>query len=269
MIFDMEKTTIGILGLGHLGASLAYAALKNGIAAKNLYVSHRGGKASVRAAAKLGLTARVVPTEQLAASVDVVILAVRPQDALALVPFRTKPGAVVASCMAGLRTDFLSPAFGFGVRRIMCSGPGTIKAGIGAATLYPHDAAVCALLRRIGFDVFPSSGDEELDSFTVGICIPALIRTLRIPRGDVDVAMEAMQRDYPIYGLLAEWLNELPPDVEEPNHVATKGGVTETMLRRLSDGASLESALRSGIERGRTIANEVSVEAATAMKKAG
>ncbi|MDL2263458.1 NAD(P)-binding domain-containing protein [Synergistaceae bacterium OttesenSCG-928-I11] len=269
MIFDMKKTTIGILGLGHLGASLAFAALKNGIAAKNLYVSHRGSNASVQAAAKLGLTARVVRAEQLTASADIVVLAVRPQDALALAPFRAKPGTVVASCMAGLQTDFLSSAFGFGTRRIMCSGPGTIKMGIGTATLYPHDAAVCALLRRIGFDVFPSSSDEELDSFTVGICIPALIRALRIPRGDVAAAMEAMRRDYPIYGPLAGWLDKLPSDVEEPGNVATKGGVTETMLRRLADGASLESALRSGIARGRAIANEVASEAATAMKKAG
>lgn len=263
---------VGLIGLGHLGRSLVRAMLKNGLAAENLLLAHRGGANAAAAVRGLGLEACAVPAERLVEMSDTVILAVRPQDALSLPIGRFRAGTLVVSAMAGLSAELLSSALGVQVQRMMCSGPDTIDGGFGVSSFCAEPAAEKAiekLLRLCGLDILQVSSEAELDAFTVGICIPALTRATGCSRS-VRAAITGMSRDYPVYASLGRWLRASAPQAcTEPGRVATRGGVAEIMISRLNSGASLEAALRTGIERGREIAAEVSCDIDAAARRAG
>jgi pyrroline-5-carboxylate reductase len=164
--------------------------------------------------------------------------------------------------MAGLPSALLGELAGRDVRRIMCSGPDTILNGTGVAAMYPRDEEVARLLSDFGTKILPVSSEEELDSFTVGICIPAMLLNTSTDRRDYLAAMENMERDYPVYGPLRLWVDEVASPGDTPGdaileNVCTKGGITEAMTKTLRDGAGFEAALRRGVERGREITREI------------
>lgn len=274
--FDSSRgLVIGVVGFGHLGRSLVTSLVQNGHPKSRILISHKGSERTCRAIGELGLGACVTDTRTLMGRADVVILAVRPQDVLGIADMRSKPGALVVSCMAGLSAGLLRTIFQTDVRRMMCSGPDTIAEGLGIATMYPQDARVETVLRMMGLRVHATASEEELDSFTIGICIPAMLQSVAVPEKEVKDAMTCMERTYPVYAPLYNWVREVLPDGAAPDGgaslagVATKGGVTETMTGMLRLGAPFGLALQCGIERGREIAHDIRQSMSNLLKLAG
>jgi pyrroline-5-carboxylate reductase len=121
--------------------------------------------------------------------------------------------------------------------------------------------------------------EEELDSFTVGICIPAMLLNIPTPREDVRDAMSRMEASYPVYGELREWIHSLLPDSEDGKipedrderlaNVSTKGGITEAMTTCLLSGGTFGAALSRGMDRGREIASGIRKSVMDSVKLAG
>ena len=211
---------------------------------------------------RLGLGDCLADTESLAGKADITIIATRPQDALMLPVSSIKPGSRVISCMAGLPIDLLSMIFSGGVRRMMCSGPYTILAGRGIAAMFPSDDITKEIMKMIGLSVIDVWFEEELDSFTVGICIPAILSNFHVPRDAVKEAIDAMEARYPVYGSLGSWIMDTMRHEAEYKgacleNVSTKGGITEAMITSLMSGSTFKEALAKGMERGREITSEI------------
>lgn len=269
------NSTIGIVGFGHLGHSLALPLVKNGFPKEQLLISHRGCEATHRRAREAGLGDCLTNTEDLMNRADTIIVAVRPQDVPSLSGIAVKPAALLISCMAGLPLDLLRAVFGGDVRRIMCSGPDTILERRGIATLYPTDARVSGVLERLGLKILRATSEGELDSFTAGICLPAILLNIRVAKKEIREAMEEMRKIYPVYGALRDWVSEVTPrdgDTERGaylENVSTKGGISEAMTESLQSGGTLLTALRRGLERGREITDSIREEILESLELAG
>ncbi|MDR1650682.1 MAG: NAD(P)-binding domain-containing protein [Synergistaceae bacterium] len=271
---DIRDMTIGIAGFGHLGQSLAVPLVRNSFPKENLRISHGTSETTRRRAESLGFGGQIRDTARLFAESDVIIAAVRPQDALFLPVSFIKRGALVISCMAGLPSDLLRAIFGAEVHRMMCSGPDTILSGKGAAVTYPGDETVKDLLEMMGMRVVDVGFEEELDAFTVGICIPAILLNIDVPEEDVKAGVSRMKERYPVYGFLGDWIEsvtekDIPDRMLRLAGVSTKGGVTEAMTASLSAGASFACALERGMERGREITSDIRRNVTASVRMAG
>lgn len=255
--------TVGIIGFGHLGHSLVVGLLKNGFQKERLLISHGGSEKTARKLREAGLLDCRSDAKRLAARADIVIMAVRPQDALALSELSFKPNALLISFMAGLPINLLQTIFCKDVHRTMCSGPETILCGNGIATLCPEDERVAGVLRSMGMTILRTASEGELDSFTAGICLPAILLNIRVPNQEVRDTLDEMRKTYPVYGLLRDWIKQVTPDGdigrkdEYLANVSTKGGISEAMTNSLKSGNSLLTALHHGLERGRAITDEI------------
>lgn len=276
---DKENRTgnqiIGIVGFGHLGHSLAIPLVKNGLPKSQLFISHRGNETTRQRAREAGLEGCLTTTKNLLSRADTVILAVRPQDVLSLSGMAVKPDALLLSCMAGLPLNLLRAVFGTDVRRMMCSGPDTILEGRGIATLCPEDERVSEVLGRMGLKVFATASEGELDSFTAGICLPAILLNIRVAKKEVHEAIEEMRELYPVYGALSDWIKEVMPSGDDAGkteyleNISTKGGISEAITNSLLSGSSLSAALRRGLERGREITDTIRADTLESLKLAG
>jgi pyrroline-5-carboxylate reductase len=272
-INGFANSTIGIVGFGHLGHSLAVPLARNGFPKERLMISHGASAATRERAISLGFADCVTDTAALMDCADVAIIAVRPQDALSL-PANSREKRLLVSCMAGLPIDLLRIIFKGEVARMMCSGPDTILAGNGVATSYPAGGPLDGLLSLMGMRTLSVASEEELDAFTVGICIPAMLQNTSLSDDDVSDGINSMKSRYPVYGPLEEWIREVTPERrgdESANlrNVSTKGGVTEAMMKALGEGASFAEALRRGMERGREISDEIRKNVLEALRLAG
>jgi pyrroline-5-carboxylate reductase len=274
---EVSEPVIGIVGFGHLGRSLAVPLVRNGLHKDRLLISHKGSEDTRKKAVELGLGSCLTDTASLMADADITIIAARPQDVLALPSGALKPGALVISCMAGLPLDLLKTIFHGDILRMMCSGPDTILGGRGIATMFPADARANDVLRMMGLRVFDSSFEEELDSFTVGICIPAILLNIHADERDVQAAVDGMRKRYPVYRKLWGWIREIVPADSalssndrraNLDNVSTKGGITQAMTEALMGGGSFSSALQRGMCRGREITDAIRKDLAAALKRA-
>ena len=265
------NSTIGIIGFGNLGHSLAVALVNNDFPKERLLISEKDSDAAHRKAMKNGLANCLTGAEELTRRADVIIMAVRPQDALSLSGMSFKPNALVISCMAGLPLDLLRRIFKVDVRRMMCSGPETIFEGRGVATLFPVDARVSYILGLMGMRVFETKFEAELDSFTAGICIPAILLNIPEARQEMKKTMDEMEEKYPVYAALREWILEVIPRNGAAQKrvylegVSTKGGICEAMTNSMRSGNTLSAALMHGIERGNEITAEIVKKTETAL----
>ena len=96
--------------------------------------------------------------------------------------------------------------------------------------------------------------------FTVGICLPAAL----LASGDVEDAIEeacrCLSQDYPDFPEICSWARDVLPEFEKEEDkkayickMATRGGITEAMVKRLERGEDLLLALKQGIKRSREI----------------
>lgn len=255
--------TVGIIGFGHLGASLAMPLAGGGIPRERLLISCRGSERTLAKARALGVEDCLTDTETLMSCSDTIFAACRPQDLLSLPAGVVRQGALIVSCMAGLPLSMLSRYFGRSVVRMMCSGPESIADGLGIAVTTPRDRRVREIIGLMGMEVYDVGFEEELDSFTVGICIPPIL--LNVPRSaaEVEAALDVMKERYPVYGRLMSWIDRVMASHDKPErgkcleNVMTKGGISESMVDCLNKGGSFLEALERGLERGREITAEI------------
>jgi len=260
---ELKDKTIGIIGLGHLGTSLALPLADGCFGRERLLISCRGSERTLAKARKLGLESCLTDTQSLMSRSDIIFVACRPQDLLTLPGAAVKEGALVVSCMAGLPQTLLSNFFSGRVVRMMCSGPDSIADGLGIAVTYPRERRAEAAIRLMGIELFEVSSEEELDSFTVGICVPPILLNVNRPDDEIRKALAAMQLRFPVYGRLAGWIGEVMAartSVESGaclENVMTKGGISESMFRSMELGGGFAAALEQGLARGREITAEI------------
>lgn len=259
---NLAGKTVGIIGFGHLGASLALPLAKS-FAKGSLLISCRGSENTIARAKALGLGQCLTDTESLLSSADIIFVACRPQDLLSLPAAAVKEGALVVSCMAGLPLSLLSRFFSGKVVRMMCSGPDTIESGLGIAVTWPRNDLAEEVIKLMGIELYGVGFEEELDSFTVGICIPPILLNVSRSEEEITAALDKMRGLFPVYGSLNGWIKKVviahgtAAQSSSLENVKTRGGISEAMMINLKSGGTFQDALTRGLERGREITSDI------------
>jgi pyrroline-5-carboxylate reductase len=203
-----QQRTIGILGVGHLGASLARGFLRAGVPGARIVLSPRG-------AAVAGLAAEgcrmARDNDDLAAACDVVLVCVRPdQAAEVLGALRFRAGQVVISTMAAVPLTALGALVG--PARVVRAMPMTAAALCASPTaLHPADEDAEEVLALVG-PVLPVADEAALDVSTAGSVLYTFARLA--------------------VGLTASWLTRagFAPDAAQAHAIANLDAAAQ-MLR--------------------------------------
>lgn len=247
--------TLGVAGFGHLGSSVVSSLLAHGFPKERLLISCGGRAETLERARAAGLARCMTKTAELMGRADIILLAARPQSLTDFCGMAVKKGAFIISFMAGISLETLHRVFSADLCRVMCSGPETIADGLGLGVSFPSEARSCAVLKAAGLKVFDLSCENELDSFTVGICLPPILLNIEVDEDEKRSALLDMSKRYPIYRELAPWIDRVTAaHAGEKSgaslaNVSTKGGVTEAMTTALREGASFSEALVAGLSR--------------------
>lgn len=259
----LNQCKVGIIGCGHLGMAIAETLVKRGVEKGNLLLTHRDSVQTRKKIEECQLGACLATNRDIAMKCGLLLITVKPQDLASLDKNMFSSKTVVASCMAGVPRNSLIRLFGPEVRRMMFSGPDTIVAGTGIATVYPGHERLEALLSCMGLTQVPISSEDDIDVFTAGVCLPAAIVKITDPETRQD-AMKKIGKEYPLLADVYAWAEKNAPgsltatEAEEYiKKMVTKGGVTEAILTGLNAGATLDVALRMGIERTKEISEEI------------
>ena len=258
----LDGKTIGIAGFGHLGSSIAEALVANGFPRERLLISCGGSAATLERAGRMGLASCMTDTRTLASRADFLLLAARPQDLASFSGLCLKEGAFVMSFMAGISLATLHKVFDAELCRVMCSGPETITDGMGVSATFPSEARPHAVLRAAGLEVFDLSCENELDAFTVAICLPPILLNIDL-ESEKAGALDAMAKRYPVCRGLAPWIDRVveahraEKSESSLENVSTKGGVTEAMTTALRGGSTLAGSIAAGLARCAEISAEL------------
>ncbi len=231
---------IGILGVGHLGKILVEALLAAGH--RDLLLSPRGKAGEL--AVRHGL-ALAKDNAALVAASDIVILVVRPKDAVAAVaglPWRA--GQKIASACAGVTVGALAAGLpeGVTVHRIM---PVTAAAQQASpTTLFPADAGLERLLEAFG-PVLPLGSEAEFETATVCAAVYGWVQKLVQVTADWSVAQglpESSARQLAAQTAVAAGRNVAGSDMSMEQllkELVTPGGITERGLGVLETRGAL------------------------------
>lgn len=242
---------VGIIGTGHLGASLVHGLHAAGVSGDRVLVAPRG-QGPRELARETGCRVAADAADLVRRS-DVVLVCVRPDQigaALEGLPWRS--GQMVVSTLAAIPlavvAGIVAPA---GAVRAM---PMTAAAvGASPTALYPPDPAILALLSVLG-PVIPLTREADLDAATAGSLLYALGH-LAVDR----TAAWLVERGFPEDAARAHAVAHLGAAAammrfdgrSRPATLATPGGVTE-------------AALAQAEEKGLSVAWEAALDAAHA-----
>lgn len=173
--------TIAVVGAGKIGELLLSGLLRSGWPAGRLLATTRRAQRSEELITRYGI--RVVDNARAAVEADVLAIAVKPQDAAALLADlgpRVPAGKLVVSLCAGLPTAFFAKwlAEGTPVVRVMTNTPALVDQAMSAISAGPH------------------ATDEHL-ALTEEMFAP-LGRTIRVPESQQD-AVTALSGSGPAY----------------------------------------------------------------------
>ncbi len=262
----LANGTIGIIGCGHLGRTLAADLIAHGFPKEKLMVSYGGSASTLEHIRKAGLRENVSDNVEICRKSTIIFIAVRPQAIEELKKLSFSKNALVVSCMAGISTASLKEAFGVDVYRIMPSGPDTIKEGKGIAAVYPRSDILMDILSRMGLKVFELPDEEMMHAFTVGVCLPAALLVAGKKEKNVAQAAKIIKKEYPGFEEIYIWAKGVLPDFDSDEEreeyvkkMSTKGGITEAIVDSLNSGSTFLTALRMGIARSREISARVSI----------
>lgn len=251
----LKGKTIGIAGFGHLGSSIVSALLAHGFPKERLLISCGGRGETLERLRAAGLGRCLTDNAALMSRADIILLAARPQNLLDFRGLAVKKGAFIISFMAGISLETLQEIFSAELCRVMCSGPETIADGLGVGVSFPAESRSCAVLEAAGLKVLNISCESELNSFTVGICLPPILLNIKIDEEEKKSALFEMSKRYPVYRELTPWIERVAAahagDKSGASlaNVSTKGGVTEAMTTALKNGAAFSEALVAGLTR--------------------
>jgi pyrroline-5-carboxylate reductase len=256
----LPRDTIGIIGAGHLGLSLAGAFLDHGFPRADLLVSHAGSPATRAAIRDAGLEDNLAGNDEICRRCSVIFIAVRPQSVATLAGLPFPENGLVVSCMAGISRESLGKQLGVEAIRMMPGGPDTIRHNRGIAALCPDHPKLSGLLSFMGLEVHAMPDEESMHVFTAGVCLPAAILAYRATGRDPDNEIAGLGREFPLLAELYRWAEEVTPDSgsrsDEESYIAkmcTPGGVTSAIVTSIRAGASLSAAIHAGILRSREI----------------
>jgi pyrroline-5-carboxylate reductase len=260
-IFNTIK--IGIIWCGHLGQSILASLMNHGFHKDYLFISYKGNPSTYKKIEKLGFARCISENEKIFNEADVIFITTRPQDAISLKAIPISPNKLVVSCLAGLSVEILKKIFKTNICRMMLSGPDTIAAEKGVATIYPYNEVVACILNKMNLRIFEISNEKEIDIFTAGVCLPAAL----LQEDDavkIKEAIHEIEKEWAAFLDLYEWAKRILPsfttESEKVEYIArmiTKGGVTETIIDSLKSVELFITALRKGINRSKDISLEI------------
>ena len=144
--------------------------------------------------------------------------------------------------------------------RMMPSGPDTIAEGKGIAAIYPQSQSLSQILRELCQRVFELKEEEQIHIFTVGVCLPAALLAWVDGEDAIEEACRCLSQDYPDFPEICSWARDVLPHFEKEEDkrdyirkMATRGGITEAVVKSLERGDDLLMALKQGIKRSREI----------------
>lgn len=176
-----RQQVVGVLGAGKLGEILIAGLLRGGWPVGSLQAGVRRPERGTELTERYGIATG--PAEQIAADADVLVLAVKPQDAAALlsqVAGSLGENRLVVSAVAGLGSRFVADRLPSGTRvvRVMTNTPARIAQAMSAISAGAGATA------------------EDLD--TVERLLSPLGRTVRVPESQQD-AVTALSGSGPAY----------------------------------------------------------------------
>ena len=268
-----QRPLVGVLGAGKLGEILVSGMLGGGWPAGRLLAAARRPERERELADRFGIGTGTA--DRVAAAADVLVLAVKPQDAAALLA-QIAPvlpaGRLVVSVVAGLGSAFVADRLPAGTRvvRVMTNTPARIAQGMSA--------------------ISAGASATEADLDTVEQLLHPLGRTVRVPESQQD-AVTALSGSGPAYffylveamtdaGILLGLPRQLAHDLivqtavgsalllrESGEHpvtlreaVTSPAGTTISAIRELETHgvrAAMLSALEAARDRAREIAGEL------------
>lgn len=234
----------GIIGVGHLGKIMVEALLAAGHAPESLLLSPRGKAADL--AQHHGLTLGE-DNASVVAQADLVILAVRPKDAVgAITGLLWRAGQKLVSVCAGVLVGQLAAVLppGVAVHRVM---PLTAAAQAASpTTLFPADAEVASLLAAFG-PVLPLRSEAEFETATVSAAVYGWVQKLVQLTADWSASQglpHETARQLAALTTVAAGRNvaDSPLSMEVLlSELVTPGGITERGLITLREAGALQA----------------------------
>lgn len=256
----VANETIGIIGCGHLGRTLAREIIGHGFPKEKLIISYGGSASTLERIKRARLLENIRDNAEICRRSTIIFIAVRPQAIEELQKLSFPRNALVISCMAGVSSASLKRALGIDVFRIMPSGPDTIKEGKGIVAVYPHNNILIDTLSHMGLKVYELPEEEIMHIFTVGVCLPAALLVAAKKGLDAGQAAKTIEKEYPDFAEIYRWARDVLPDFDSDEEkekyigrMSTKGGITEAIVDILSSGSTFLTALRSGVARSKEI----------------
>jgi len=241
-----QDKKIGIIGFGNMGEAILKSLLDKGVAQKpNTYVSDSDQGRALYARSKYAAN-HSKTNKELLASVDIVILAIKPQDLKALsseISKDLRPNTLVISILAGVSTKKLESLFKGKphIIRVMPNMPAKVGFGVSAISAGKHagdqDKKNAAVIFRAVGDVIEL--DEELMNAVTAISgsgpayffylVELLIRAGVSYGLSFDLAKTLAMKTFQGSARLMESLNEEPEFLRKK--ITSKGGTTEAAFK--------------------------------------
>ncbi|MBV8404574.1 MAG: pyrroline-5-carboxylate reductase [Gammaproteobacteria bacterium] len=269
----MTNRRLCILGAGNMGRALLGGLLRAGWSPRQLCVAESAAAARAAAARDFGVDA-TADNHAAVAAAAIVVLAVKPQDAAAvlqpLAPALAISRPLLMSVAAGVRVAALESWCGAGtaVMRAMPNRPAYLGAGVTGAYAPPpvgaeQRAAAGQVLQALG-EVFWVEAEELLDVVTAlsgsGPAYFFLLAELMAEAGAQLGLESTAARRMAVATLHGAGLLARSGDGDLARlrrEVTSAGGTTEAALRTLEAAdlrATVHAAMRAATERGRELA---------------
>ena len=256
----LHGESIGIIGCGHLGLSLATEFVRRGQPTRRLLLSCGQSQRSLQGIIDAGLRGCLADNRQICRECSVIFICIRPQSLPELEDLAFPRDALIVSSMAGVSLSAIRRFLGVEAVRMMPSGPDSILEGKGIAAIYPHNQALSQVLQGLGLRVSELSAEEQMHIFTAGICLPAALLASEEDEEAEEKACGSFSQQYSDFPEIFSWARSVRPHLEREEdkedyirRMATSGGITEAIVRSLESGDDLTAALKKGIDRSKEI----------------
>lgn len=268
---NLQSYNIGIIGCGHLGFAIARSLLINNlIEDSNLFLSCRGSKTSLERIREGNLSHRLFSNKEVVKRADILILSVKPQDIFELSRLNYGEETLILSFVAGVSESSLRKVLGNErVVRGIISGPDTIKARK-AVVAVTQDCEQCIvnLLKPLS-QIFYLLSERDINLVSSLVTLPGLLLMVdsKGRSDEVGAAIIDIEKKYKSKYLdpreIYHWALQLKPTFSSSDELeaylsamATKGGVTEAVIKEFVNGGSITSAIAQGEDRSRQISSE-------------